>query len=176
MILHPPLDVYKGQAVEAVASTGGQLMPPVMGAAVFVMCDFTGIPYVQILRCAILPALLFYSAVFFMVHFEAVKLNLAGVPLSQLPEKSALIKGAYQLLPLVAIVIMLALGYSPTYALSLIHIWETEISLEEAADLAGFFSGQYRQVPAALSLENCSRFETAVKGFQAGFTLSLIHI
>lgn len=103
-------------AVEAVASTGGQLMPPVMGAAVFVMCDFTGIPYVQILRCAILPALLFYSAVFFMVHFEAVKLNLAGVPLSQLPEKSALIKGAYQLLPLVAIVIMLALGYSPTYA------------------------------------------------------------
>lgn len=51
-----------------------------------------------------------------------------------------------------------------------IGVRETEISLEEAADLAGFFSGQYRQVPAALSLENCSSFETAVKGFQAGFT------
>lgn len=103
-------------AVEAVASTGGQLMPPVMGAAVFVMCDFTGIPYVQILKCAILPALLFYSAVFFMVHFEAVRLNLSGVSPENVPEKRKLLRGSYQLLPLAAIVAMLALGYSPTYA------------------------------------------------------------
>ncbi|MEY8337131.1 TRAP transporter permease [Lachnospiraceae bacterium 62-35] len=103
-------------AVEAVASTGGQLMPPVMGAAVFVMCDFTGIPYVEILKCAILPALLFYSAVFFMVHFEAVRWKLSGVSSENMPKKQTLVKGAYQLFPLAAIVVMLVLGYSPTYA------------------------------------------------------------
>lgn len=103
-------------AVEAVASTGGQIMPPVMGAAVFVMCDFTGIPYAQILKCAIFPALLYYAAVFFMVHFEAVKAGIGSGENENLPSKKELLLTSYMLLPLVSIVVMLMLGYSATYA------------------------------------------------------------
>src|SRR5688572_2948765 len=72
-------------AVEAVASTGGQLMPPIMGAAAFVMAEFLAVPYAQITVWAILPAFLYYLAVFFAVHFEAKRYKLAGIPRSQLP-------------------------------------------------------------------------------------------
>lgn len=72
-------------AVEAVASTGGQLMPPVMGAAAFVMAEFLAVPYAQIAVWAAVPAFLYYVAVFFAVHFESKRHGLAGVPKDQLP-------------------------------------------------------------------------------------------
>ena len=72
-------------AVEAVASTGGQIMPPVMGAAAFVMAEFLAVPYAQVALWAAMPALLYYVAVFFAVHFEAKRYGLAGVPQSELP-------------------------------------------------------------------------------------------
>jgi TRAP transporter 4TM/12TM fusion protein len=72
-------------AVEAVASTGGQIMPPVMGAAAFVMAEFLVVPYAQVAIWAAIPALLYYVAVFFAVHFEAKRYHLAGVPRSELP-------------------------------------------------------------------------------------------
>ena len=72
-------------AVEAVASTGGQIMPPVMGAAAFVMAEFLAVPYAQVALWAAIPALLYYVAVFFAVHFEAKRHGLAGVPRSELP-------------------------------------------------------------------------------------------
>ena len=72
-------------AVEAVASTGGQIMPPVMGAAAFVMAEFLAVPYLQVALWAAIPAVLYYIAVFFAVHFEARRYGLAGVPRSQLP-------------------------------------------------------------------------------------------
>ncbi|MCK7491133.1 MAG: TRAP transporter large permease subunit, partial [Comamonadaceae bacterium] len=72
-------------AVEAVASTGGQLMPPIMGAAAFVMAEFLAVPYAQVALWAAIPALLYYVAVFFAVHFEAKRYGLAGVPRSELP-------------------------------------------------------------------------------------------
>jgi len=79
-------------AVEAVASTGGQIMPPVMGAAAFVMAEFQGVSYVQVTLWAAIPAFLYYVAVFFAVHFEAKRVGLLGVPRSELPRLGAVMR------------------------------------------------------------------------------------
>ena len=102
-------------AVEAAASTGGQIMPPVMGAAAFIMAEFTGIPYVKIIVAAAIPALLYYFAVGTMVHLEACKLGLKGLPKDQLPKIGKLMKqNGYLLIPLVFIVVFLMRGFTPT--------------------------------------------------------------
>ncbi|MDK2816848.1 MAG: hypothetical protein PWR22_1477 [Moorella sp. (in: firmicutes)] len=103
-------------AVEAVASTGGQIMPPVMGAAVFIMSEYTGIPYITILKNAILPAILYYAAVMFMVHLEAVKTGLKSLSSDELPKIRNLWKRLYLFIPLVVIVGTLVTGFSPMYA------------------------------------------------------------
>ena len=103
-------------AVEAAASTGGQIMPPIMGAAAFLMTEYTGMPYSQIAIAAILPAVLYFTGIFMMIHFEAKKLGLKGLPKESIPNFFKLIisKG-YLLLPVVALVI--AMNYfSPAKA------------------------------------------------------------
>jgi TRAP transporter 4TM/12TM fusion protein len=104
-------------AVEAVASSGGQITPPVMGAAAFIMADLTGIPYIQVVKHAIIPALLYYTCVFTQVHMRAKKLDLTGLPASQLPNLWAVLKkqGAL-LLPIIIIVVLMFKGYSPMRA------------------------------------------------------------
>ena len=105
---------YFAGAVEAAASTGGQIMPPVMGAAAFIMAEFTGIAYNKIIIAAAIPALLYYFAVGTMVHLEASKLGLKGLPRDQLPKISRIMKkDGYMILPLVAIVFFLLAGYTP---------------------------------------------------------------
>ena len=100
-------------AVEAVASTGGQLMPPIMGAAAFVMAEFLAVPYAQITIWAILPAFLYYLAVFAAVHFEAKRHNLAGVPASELPRFGAVMMARGHLfLPIALVLFGLIQGYS----------------------------------------------------------------
>ncbi|MFR7872805.1 TRAP transporter permease [Peptoniphilus sp. HMSC062D09] len=107
---------YAG-AVEATASTGGQIMPPVMGAAAFIMADFTGFPYISIVKAAIIPAVLYYIAVGTMVHLEACKLGLKGMPRESLPKVSNILrKQGYLTLPLIAIIFMLVKQYPPTMA------------------------------------------------------------
>ena len=107
---------YAG-AVEATASTGGQIMPPVMGAAAFIMADFTGFPYISIVKAAIIPAVLYYIAVGTMVHLEACKLGLKGMPRESLPKVSNILKKqGYLTLPLIAIIFMLVKQYPPTMA------------------------------------------------------------
>lgn len=107
---------YAG-AVEATASTGGQIMPPVMGAAAFIMADFTGFPYISIVKAAIIPAVLYYIAVGTMVHLEACKLGLKGMPRNSLPKVSKILaKQGYLTLPLIAIIFMLIKQYPPTLA------------------------------------------------------------
>jgi len=108
---------YFAGAVEAVASTGGALMPPVMGAAVFIMSEYTGIPYLQILKHALLPALLYYVSIFFMVHLEAAKTGIGSLAKDAVyirPQN--LWKQFYLFTPLVVIVAVLVKGYSPMYA------------------------------------------------------------
>lgn len=93
-------------AVEAAASTGGQIMPPIMGAAAFLMTEYTGMPYSQIAIAAILPAVLYFTGIFMMIHFEAKKLGLKGLPKESIPNffKLVISKG-YLLLPVVALVV-----------------------------------------------------------------------
>ena len=103
-------------AVEAAASTGGQIMPPIMGAAAFLMTEYTGLPYAQIAIAAILPAVLYFTGIFMMIHFEAKKLGLKGLPKEAIPNffKLLLTKG-YLLLPVVALVVAMN-HFSPAKA------------------------------------------------------------
>lgn len=104
-------------SVEAAASTGGQIMPPIMGAAAFVMTEFTQIPYTTIIMAAIIPALLYYFSLYMNVHFEACRAGLEGLPPEEVPKFSEVIKeGWHYLFPLAAIVVVLVMGFSPTMA------------------------------------------------------------
>ena len=104
-------------AVEAVASTGGQIMPPVMGAGAFIMAQFLGVPYTVVVVAAIIPALLYYTAVLVQVHFEAQRQGLAALPKSQLPNVwHLLLTKGFLLLPLAAIIYLLLAGYTPLMA------------------------------------------------------------
>ena len=104
-------------AVEAAASTGGQLMPPVMGAAAFLMAEFVGVPYIDIVKAAVIPALLYFTGVWLGVHFEAKRNNLKGLPREQLPKFGRLfLERGHLALPLVVIVYLLVSGYTPMRA------------------------------------------------------------
>ena len=104
-------------AVEAAASTGGQLMPPVMGAAAFLMAEFVGVPYIDIVKAAVIPALLYFTGVWLGVHFEAKRSNLKGLPREQLPKMSRLlVERGHRAIPLVVIVYLLVTGYTPMRA------------------------------------------------------------
>ncbi|MEE0893550.1 MAG: TRAP transporter permease [Treponema sp.] len=111
---------YKSEfagAVEAAASTGGQLMPPIMGAAAFLMAESLGLPYITIVKASIIPALLYFAGIFITVHLEAHKLGLKGLPREQLPKiLPLLLKKGYMILPLVIIVVYLCMGRTAVYA------------------------------------------------------------
>ena len=91
-------------AVEAAASTGGQIMPPIMGAAAFLMAEYMDVKYGQVALWAILPAVLYFAGIFMSVHLEAKKLGLQGIPRSELPRFRILVRSIYLLLPLVILV------------------------------------------------------------------------
>ena len=95
-------------AVEAAASTGGQIMPPIMGAAAFLMAEYMGVPYGTVALKAILPAVLYFTGIYIAVHLEARKLKLRGIPKDQLPKMRALLPKGYLLAPLVILVILVA--------------------------------------------------------------------
>ena len=95
-------------AVEAAASTGGQIMPPIMGAAAFLMAEYMGIPYGQVALKAVLPAVLYFTGVYIAVHLEAKKLGLRGIPKEELPKLRSLLPKVYLLLPLIVLVYLVA--------------------------------------------------------------------
>jgi TRAP transporter 4TM/12TM fusion protein len=95
-------------AVEAVASSGGQIMPPIMGAAAFIMADFLKVPYIDVIVAAAVPACLYYLALFFMVDLEAVKQGLKGIPRIELPDWKKIILGSgYLLIPVFVLIVLL---------------------------------------------------------------------
>ncbi len=113
-------------AVEATASTGGQLMPPIMGAAAFLMAEFTGVPYGRIALGAAIPALLYFFAVFTQVHLEAKKLGLKGLKREELPKaKDLILKKGYLMIPLIVIIYLLTSGATPMKA----ALWAIIISV-----------------------------------------------
>ena len=104
---------YRGEfagAVEAAASTGGQIMPPIMGAAAFLMSEYTGVPYPRIALLAILPAVLYFTGIYIAVHLEAKRLGLKGLNRDELPRFSQLVKKIYLLTPLVILVVLVSSG------------------------------------------------------------------
>ncbi|NLG70050.1 MAG: TRAP transporter permease, partial [Firmicutes bacterium] len=104
-------------AVEAAASTGGQIMPPIMGAAAFLMAEFTGIPYIEVAKAAILPAILYFTGIFIAVHYEAKRIGLRGIPRDQLPGLWSVAKSrGHLILPLVGIIWLLMEGSTPMKA------------------------------------------------------------
>ena len=104
-------------AVEAVASTGGQILPPIMGAAAFVMAEMMAVSYLTVISMALVPAILYFVAVFLAVHFEAKRTGLKGLPRPDLPRMSNVLSTrGHQFIPLIVIIGVLMLGFSPPYA------------------------------------------------------------
>lgn len=108
---------HQAGAIEAVVSTGGQIMPPVMGAAAFIMAEIVGTPYANVMKAALIPALLFFVSLFFVVHLQAVKADIKPVARSvELNEEAlwkVLLKGGQYIIPFVTLVAMMVNGYSP---------------------------------------------------------------
>ena len=110
---------YFAGAVEAAASTAGQITPPVMGAATFIMAEFLGIPYLRVIIAAIVPAFLYYVCVWSTIDFRASKLGLKGLKKNEIPDlKKLIIDKGHLIIPLVSIIIFLVMGYSPMYAVT----------------------------------------------------------
>jgi TRAP transporter 4TM/12TM fusion protein len=103
--------------VEAAASTGGQLMPPIMGAGAFIMAQWTGISYLKIIAVATIPAIMYFASVAFFVHIEALKQGIIPTPKEDLPRLGNVLKEGFQFtIPVIILVVLLLRGYTPTYA------------------------------------------------------------
>ena len=126
---------YKGEfagAVEAAASTGGQIMPPIMGAAAFLMAEFTGEAYKTIAMRAILPAVLYFTGIYIAVHLEAKKLGLKGIHRNELPRLSRLIRRIYLLAPLVLLVVLVSTNtYTMAYSAALAIVATIVVSIPD---------------------------------------------
>lgn len=128
---------YFAAATEAVASTGGQIMPPVMGAAAFIMASLMGVPFRTVVIAAFLPAILYYLAIFMMVHLKAVKQGLAGMPKSELPPIRTIVKKLYLAIPLIGILYMLVVGYTPMWAATVAIAMTLAVSMIDPAHRMG---------------------------------------
>ncbi len=99
-------------AIEASASTGGQIMPPIMGAGAFIMAEITGIPYQEIAIAAIIPAVLYFTSIYFMVDFEAAKMGMRGMREDELPKVRAMLRRIFLFIPIIILIVALFQGYS----------------------------------------------------------------
>jgi TRAP transporter 4TM/12TM fusion protein len=116
--------------VEAAASTGGQLMPPIMGAAAFLMVEFIGgISYWDIAKAATIPALLYFTGIWIMTHFEAKRIGLRGLSDEEMPDRKEVLKKIYLLLPIVAVIVLLMSGMSVTKA----ALWSIVVTILASA-------------------------------------------
>ena len=129
-------------AAEASASTGGQIMPPILGAAAFLMADFVGVPYSDIAVRAILPAVLYFAGIFVTVHLEAKKYGLRGLTREELPRLKPLLKQVYLLLPLVLLVYLVSTSQkSIQYAAAIAIVVAIAVSLVSRVTDPGFLKG-----------------------------------
>ncbi|MBF9059378.1 TRAP transporter fused permease subunit [Rhodobacterales bacterium HKCCSP123] len=150
-------------AVEAAASTGGQIMPPIMGAGAFIMAEVTGIPYQEIAIAAIIPAILYFASIYFMVDFEAAKLGMRGMREDELPKFNQMIRRVYLFVPIIILIAALFMGYSVIRAGTLATVaaavvsWLTPHrmglrSILKAFELAGIMSIQIIAVCACAGI------------------------
>lgn len=150
-------------AVEAAASTGGQIMPPIMGAGAFIMAEITGIAYTDIAIAAIIPAVLYFVSIYFMVDFEAAKLGMRGMREDELPKFRDMIRRVFLFLPIIILIAALFMGYSVIRAGTLataaaaVVSWFTPYrmgikSVSKAFELAGYMSIQIIAVCACAGI------------------------
>ncbi|QDY70737.1 TRAP transporter permease [Qingshengfaniella alkalisoli] len=150
-------------AVEAAASTGGQIMPPIMGAGAFIMAEITGIPYTEIALAAVIPAILYFVSIYFMVDFEAAKLGMRGMREDELPKFKQMVKQVYLFIPIIILIYALFMGYSVIRAGTLATIaaavvsWLTPVrmgprGIAKAFELAGVMSIQIIAVCACAGI------------------------
>ncbi len=139
-------------AVEAASSTGGQITPPIMGAAAFLMIEFTGLSYYEIIKAAVIPALLFFIAQFIVIHYESKRLKILGVARSTLPSVISLIlTRGYLLLPIIVIFAILAMGYSAMRA-ALMGIFAA-LGMNILIMILAFVLGKYDKLKYKLTLK-----------------------
>jgi TRAP transporter 4TM/12TM fusion protein len=150
-------------AIEAGASTGGQIMPPIMGAGAFIMAEITGIPYSDIAIAAIIPAILYFTSIYFMVDFEAAKLGMRGMRDDEIPDFRSMARQAFLFLPILILIIALFMGYSVIRAGTLATVsaavvsWLTPYrmgikSIARAFEIAGHMSIQIIAVCACAGI------------------------
>ena len=150
-------------AIEAAASTGGQIMPPIMGAGAFIMAEITGIPYTDIAVAAIIPAVLYFVSIYFMVDFEAAKLGMRGMREDELPKMAEMVRRVFLFLPIIILIAALFMGYSVIRAGTLATLsaavvsWFTPYrmdlkSISKAFELAGTMSIQIIAVCACAGI------------------------
>ena len=180
-------------AIEAAASTGGQLMPPIMGAGAFLMAEFTNTSYLTIIKVALVPAIMYYLTVLFFVHFEAQKQNLKGQPKENLPRiPHVLREGLHFIIPLAILIYVLMANYSPmmagfvtvisTFAASLIAnfvCWTVAANRPAAEDtprlsLIGFVRREGKQILGALEKGAQSAIMVSVACAAAGIIVGMV--
>ena len=174
-------------AVEAAASTGGQIMPPIMGAAAFLMAQYMDTTYANVALKAILPAMLYFTGIFLAVHLEARRLNLKGIPRDQLPKFSLLIRSIYLLSPLVVLVWMVSTGartlqYSASIAIllailvSLPHFFMDSRTQHSEGVAAHFVKDTASMIVSSLEAGGRSCITVAVACSMAGMVTGCITV
>ena len=154
-------------AVEAASSTGGQIMPPIMGAAAFLMAEMVGVPYSDIIKRAVLPAVLYFTGIFLQVHLRAKRLDLKGIPRNELPKMKELLPKVYLLIPLVTLVAIIMNGMTMARSAIIATLLCIVVSLfnkENRMNVPGFFKA------LATGAQNCLSIGIAcgVAGIIAG--------
>ncbi len=150
-------------AIEAAASTGGQIMPPIMGAGAFIMAEITGIPYTDIAIAAVIPAILYFASIYFMIDFEAAKLHMRGMRDDELPKLKDMLARVFLFIPIIILIVALFMGYSVIRAGTLataaaaVVSWLTPYrmgpkSIAKALDLASTMSIQIIAVCACAGI------------------------
>ncbi|BBO90679.1 TRAP transporter permease [Desulfosarcina ovata] len=176
-------------AIEAAASTGGQLMPPIMGAGAFLMAEFTNISYLTIIKVALVPAIMYYATLLFFVHYEAKKYGLEGQPREELPRVGQVFKsGLHFVIPVVILIYVLVNNYSPmmagfvavisTVAASLLANavrWQIASATDPSCpSLAAFAGGELQSIVQALEKGATSAIMVSVACAAAGIIVGMV--
>ena len=180
-------------AIEAAASTGGQLMPPIMGAGAFLMAEFTSTSYLTIIKVALIPAIMYYLTVLFFVHFEAQKQNLSGQPKENLPKIPGVLReGLHFIIPLAILIYVLMANYSPmmagfvavlsTFAASLIAnavrwaVSANQLSTDDPArrSLYDFGRNEFKQILGSLEKGARNAIMVSVACAAAGIIVGMV--
>ncbi|MCP4719195.1 MAG: TRAP transporter permease [Desulfobacteraceae bacterium] len=175
-------------AIEAAASTGGQLMPPIMGAGAFLMAEFTNTSYLTIIKVAMVPAIMYYLTVLVFVHYEAQKYGLKGEPKENLPKILSVLKeGLHFIIPVLILIYVLVSNYSPmmagfvavisTLAISLIaNFIRWIVKVENKPGIVGFGMGQFKSIVQALENGAKNAVMVSVACAAAGIIVGMVSL